>query len=73
LVIQRKENYIRVEDGPLVFQAHRRDPYGFWSVEGKKEKKAIQFDSEYTSSTDVMKAIETRINDLKKTSASPSV
>ncbi len=66
MIIQRKENSIRVEAGQILINAVRRDPFGFWYLSGKNGKKPIDFPSEYTSSNDAMKAIENKIRDLSK-------
>lgn len=61
---QRKENSFHIEQDDFVFTANRSDPYGFWTIKGKKGKQNIKFEGEYTSSEDAIKAVKRRIQDL---------
>lgn len=65
MVYQRKENSFRIEAGNAVFTGLRRDPYGFWIVEGKRGKEKFEFDGEFTSCNDAVKAVHSKLNELK--------
>ena len=66
MVIQRKENQFRVEQGEYVFIGLRTDPYGFWNVKGTVGKRKIDLVGEFTSADDAIKAVEKRLNNLSQ-------
>jgi hypothetical protein len=65
MVYQKKENSFRLEAGNAVFNGLRRDPYGFWIVEGKRGKDKIEIPGEFTSHTDAVKAVKAKLHELK--------
>lgn len=64
MIYNRKENQFDIEQDDYVFTGQRTDPYGFWSVKGKKGKQKLSFDSDYTSAEDAVKAVQRRLRDL---------
>lgn len=48
----------------MVFTGQRTDPYGFWTIKGKDGKDKIDFDAQYTSVDDALKAVKQRLNEL---------
>lgn len=64
MVYTRKENNFKLESGGWTFVGQRNDPYGFWTVEGRKGKEKIKFDGQYTSCDDAVKATKTKLNQM---------
>lgn len=67
MVYQRKENSFRIEAGNAVFNGLRRDPYGFWIVDGKRGKEKIEFEGQFTSCNDAVKAVKAKLHALNIT------
>lgn len=65
MIVQRKENQFKIEQGNNVFIGVRRDPYGFWSISGHINKKDVEFDGEYTSAEDAIKEVQRKLNTYK--------
>ena len=64
MIYHRKENNFRIEQGECVFSGRREDPYGFWTVSGKRGKEDISLPGQYTSCDDAVKAVKQKLNDL---------
>lgn len=65
MIVQRKENQFKIEQGSNTFIGERHDPYGFWKITGRINKKDVEFDGEYTSAEDAIKEVHRKLNEYK--------